>query len=805
MADESVGSVRLDFEVVGNVQRQVAGLAKQAQAQAEKSFEGAGKAAGDAIAQAVGGAKSSRVSEPFRVADDAVGLLNQKLDVTIAKLGEQQAKMRSLMAEYAALGDAKGLEIADEKIGTQITAVQDRMISLQQTALQTQVKIDKAAKDAQKTVETAAKAPQKHVKSLQSSVSKAAASAKGSVASAAKSIDATVKKTASGAQKRIKSVSGGFGELGKAIKSSFKAVFVTSVLYAAFRGIQSVISDAISTNEEFAASVNLIKSNLLVAFTPIMQSIQPALNALADGLALVTRKIAELSAALFGQTYQQALQATKQMQSLKKETDKVTGSLAGIDEINVIGKQDAAADTPDLSVLDTAEYVNTDGLFKKIQSAFSDLAKYIKSKFAPTITAWSTAFKSLKDPAIDALNRIKESTKDLWEGTLAPFGSYLVNDFAPNISNTFSTTLAPIFTDVMTFAMDEFAEHWEFICQQIENVTNDILSPAMETVKRVATDAMSAVKTEWDESGQSILNGLSEMLEGFRNTWNDIYENIIKPITDNIILKVQELWNDHLKPLWDQLVQFISSVAQFLLSLWNNVLQPIVDFVMQVFAPIFVNAFRTVSEVISTVIGAASDILAGLLRSLRGVLDFLTGVFTGDWEKAWDGVRDIFAGIWDAIWGVFKGIVNLIIDGLNGLWSGIYSVVSGIVNGIGGIAEALGDLLGQDWGFTMPAEPPLIPKLASGGLAYGPTLAMVGEYAGAQSNPEVIAPLDKLQGMTTDDARLDQIIDLLLRILAWLDGYDPTIELDGTKVSRALYPYMQRTAARKGNRIVEVV
>ena len=40
-----------------------------------------------------------------------------------------------------------------------------------------------------------------------------------------------------------------------------------------------------------------------------------------------------------------------------------------------------------------------------------------------------------------------------------------------------------------------------------------------------------------------------------------------------------------------------------------------------------------------------------------------------------------------------------------------------------------------------------IPKLASGGIAYGETLATVGEYAGAINNPEVIAPLDKLRDM----------------------------------------------------------
>lgn len=43
-----------------------------------------------------------------------------------------------------------------------------------------------------------------------------------------------------------------------------------------------------------------------------------------------------------------------------------------------------------------------------------------------------------------------------------------------------------------------------------------------------------------------------------------------------------------------------------------------------------------------------------------------------------------------------------------------------------------------------------VPALASGGIAYSPTLAYVGEYSGANSNPEVIAPLDKLKALIVD-------------------------------------------------------
>lgn len=59
-----------------------------------------------------------------------------------------------------------------------------------------------------------------------------------------------------------------------------------------------------------------------------------------------------------------------------------------------------------------------------------------------------------------------------------------------------------------------------------------------------------------------------------------------------------------------------------------------------------------------------------------------------------------------------------------------FGIASGFVAGMEAIMAALS-----------------IPKFAEGGIVSGPTLGLIGEYAGASSNPEVIAPLDKLQSM----------------------------------------------------------
>ena len=45
-----------------------------------------------------------------------------------------------------------------------------------------------------------------------------------------------------------------------------------------------------------------------------------------------------------------------------------------------------------------------------------------------------------------------------------------------------------------------------------------------------------------------------------------------------------------------------------------------------------------------------------------------------------------------------------------------------------------------------------IPKFAAGGIAFGPTIGMFGEYAGASTNPEVVAPLNRLRSLLGVDA-----------------------------------------------------
>ena len=455
------------------------------------------------------------------------------------------------------------------------------------------------------------------------------------------------------------------------------------------------------------------------------------------------------------------------MQDATKAAEKLKRATAGFDELNIMsnpassasGSSGSGSSTPaytgstggGVAITGSGDDLGLTGAFdntsksaeafaNKIKGVFAKLKDGIKeyaSLFKPTFDAWGEAFSEIKQPAAESFESIKGTLGGFWNETLVPFGAYLTEDFVPTITNNFSENFAPIFSDVMSFAVKQFAEDFAWMCEQVDTQVNDIFQPAMEHIKMVTTDTMDAVGNEWEESGGTLLELFGGFIDSIKEIWENLYNKVLKPVWDIILEALNTVWENALKPLWEKLLSFFSKLAECVMTIWNNVLAPIVNWIIDVVAPVVVSAVQAIMRVVKTVFQIISDVLGGIFDALGGLLDFITGIFSGNWKKAWQGIKDFFKGIWDAIWGIVKGIVNLIIDGINLLWSGIYGAVAGIVNGIGGIAGAIGDLFGADWSFSMPSKPPLIPKLAKGGIVTSETLATIGERG-----KEAVLPLE---------------------------------------------------------------
>lgn len=128
----------------------------------------------------------------------------------------------------------------------------------------------------------------------------------------------------------------------------------------------------------------------------------------------------------------------------------------------------------------------------------------------------------------------------------------------------------------------------------------------------------------------------------------------------------------------------------------------------------------------------------------------MSGVFSGNWDKAWSGVEKTFEGVWQSFSTTAKGPINLVIGMVNGLLGGIQTMQNGIAGALNSLSIDLPgwlqDLTGySSFGFNIGYwTAPNIPYLAKGGLVTAPTFL----HAGEMSRPEAVLPLTDHRAMS---------------------------------------------------------
>lgn len=659
-------------------------------------------------------------------------------------------------------------------------------------------------------------------------------------------LEKSVKKVGASAEKSLgkaKTSAGGFGKtiggLGKSVKSALKSTFLMAGLYAAFRGIKSVMSDAIGANEEFGNSVKQIKGNLQVAFTPIVNAIMPALNTLASGLATATKAIASFISGLFGTTYKKSLEAAKKVEAVGKKAKENSRFLASFDEMNVASKDESDSSSSDLSALDSEGDKTAEGIGNKIREQikkgfallkkqFANVKKYFDTNFAPIFAEIGKKFA----PVIEGF---KDNMSKAWSdmATLAePFKNYFTNNLTPALQtafksigtiasglgdtfnlvfgqlwdnvifpslNTMITTVLPLLTDQWTATAEVMTTLFETVKTIFDEVFVTSVMPILTTLQGVWSDLWITSAKLWSQYGEPMMEAIQSLITSVGDTVLTVYKEWIQPVIQWVCDLIKSLWDKAIKPVYVKVVAVVAKIVDCVKAVWNF-LKPFVDWFVKTLGPTIKNVLAAVKGVFDTVFTAIGDIIGGIIKTFGGLIDFITGVFSGDWNKAWQGICDFFSGIWNTIWGVIKGVINLIIDGINMLWTGIYNAVKGIVDAIGGVAGAIGDLFGQDWHFSMPENPPLIPKLARGGLAYAPTLAMVGDNRNAGTDPEVIAPLSKLKDIIGEGGDITEVVLLLREILEFLKGLNLIAkgEVDGKTLYRLIVQLNKENTYRTG-------
>lgn len=172
----------------------------------------------------------------------------------------------------------------------------------------------------------------------------------------------------------------------------------------------------------------------------------------------------------------------------------------------------------------------------------------------------------------------------------------------------------------------------------------------------------------------------------------------------------------------------------------QSILQRVDDFMQNIFA-------KDWTEVFGPVLGGAlnaffmnmKDIWDSVMLMLNGVIDFIRGVFTGDWERAWNGIKEIFGGVFQMLLPIAKAPLN-----------GVISLINGMIDGINWVIRKANSLsftnpfTGKRVGVVHLGEIGNIPYLAKGGILSQGS-AVVGE-AGPElltmmGNRAVVQPL----------------------------------------------------------------
>ena len=284
---------------------------------------------------------------------------------------------------------------------------------------------------------------------------------------------------------------------------------------------------------------------------------------------------------------------------------------------------------------------------------------------------------------------------------------------------------------------------------------------------------------------------LSATIKLIGQTFKNIYNTILKPIIENIGNSFSNLWNEHLKPFFGELGELLGNIGIILLAQLDMFLI-FINFLVDTFGPVISDIFNIVWNTIMEVVGNIIDIVKDVMSIFNGLIEFLANVFTGQWEDALNNLVDIGKDAFRLLVDVIRVPVNIIIGILNTIARAFVEVVNWIVRAINKIHVEIPSWVpfvgGKSIGFNLrEVQYTGIPYMANGGVVASPTLAMIGEYAGASSNPEIVAPQNILR--ETIDASNSNMVSALYQmcqeVIKAIDDVDMSVSIGDDVIAQS--------------------
>lgn len=548
---------------------------------------------------------------------------------------------------------------------------------------------------------------------------------------------------------------------------------------------------------KLSATFTSLKTEIGNVIIPILNlfipAIQTALDALLKFLGLLKTAMASIGLEMpdvtsLGGVTAGATEAAEAIDNTgsaaEKAAKKVKKAFASYDEINVLSKSSSsdtsAGGSSGVAAADPTTSAITSGV-----SAVDSRLDELKEKLSTFWSGFAAGFEKEREELKRQIEQTKALIKRVWqdlrklESPIKNWASTDLKDFFETFCHAsadiflglydsvnavfrdlwnvavyprlqkFVTKGLPVLTQFSTECVKTLQTLFESVKEIFDKTWREGAVPALQFFTQVYQDTWDIVYDNWQTYGAPIFDNVRAAIENTKNLFLNAWNNYMKPCWDVIMGTVTRLWTDHVKPLADNLTGFVGELIQDALEIYNKVIVPIVKWVQDYLYPKFVNSFRDMMNIVEPIIAGFIDCANGIITILKGIVQFLTGVFTGNWSKAWDGIKNIFKGTIDTMSAVIKTPLNMIIATFENLVNRIGSGINKLIRGFNSIKWNVPDWVpgigGKSLGFNISQIPTIkLPRLAQGGwvAANNPQLAIVGDNT---REGEIVSPESKIR------------------------------------------------------------
>lgn len=273
----------------------------------------------------------------------------------------------------------------------------------------------------------------------------------------------------------------------------------------------------------------------------------------------------------------------------------------------------------------------------------------------------------------------------------------------------------------------------------------------------------------------NVKNGMSELIAKFLEFWN----TYVQPILQNLALMFEDTYENHLKPVFDNIFEIMGIVIDILNDLWTNILQPIIAWIIENVLPVILPIIENLSQNIKDSVDFILDLINFLLAGVKLVFAAIHALLTKDTDKALRQTEKSVKDFVNSVIQMFENMVNRVINGINSLISGFNSIGFDLPDFLGG----------GSWHPSVPTIPTVkLPRLANGGVTTGRTLAEIGE-----AGREAILPLENNTGWMDDLAS-----KLASKMPDYSGAKTVVLAVDGKEFARINLPYLQDEEIRLG-------